>query len=55
MPKQTKKAAPRKFTTVVRDAVTGRFLPKKAAKRRSASTVTQRIRLGRRGSKNKRK
>ncbi len=50
-----KKAAPKKFRTVVRDAVTGRFLPKTAAKRRSKTTVTDRIRLGRRGAKQKQK
>ncbi len=46
-----KKAQPKKFTTVVRDAVSGRFLPKSAAKRRPKTTVTQRVRLGRRGKK----
>jgi hypothetical protein len=46
-----KKAQPKrkKFTTVVRDTVSGRFLPKGAAKRRPKTTVTQRVRLGRRG------
>jgi hypothetical protein len=42
---------PKKFTTVVRDAVSGRFLPKSAAKRRPKTTITQRVRLGRRGQK----
>jgi hypothetical protein len=46
-----KKAQPKNFTTVVRDAVSGRFLPKSAAKRRPKTTVTQRIRLGGRRKK----
>jgi len=53
MARQSKKAAPKRFRTVVRDAVTGRFLPKAAAKRRPKTTVTDRIRLGRRGAKRK--
>lgn len=55
MARQHKKAVPRRFRTVVRDAVTGRFLPKSAAKRRPKTTVTNRIRLGRRGAKQKKK
>lgn len=55
MVKQNKKAGPKRFRTVVRDAVTGRFLPRTAAKRRPKTTVTDRIRLGRRGTKQRRK
>ncbi len=43
-----RKAEPKSFATVVRDAVTGRFLPKSAAKSRSKATITERIRPGRR-------
>lgn len=44
----------RKFITVVRDAITGRFLRKGAAKRRPRTTVTQRVPLKRRGKKRRR-
>ncbi len=37
--------------SAVRDAITGRFLPKRAAKRRPKTTVTERIRTGLRANK----
>ncbi len=55
MARQAKRAGSKKFRTVVRDAVTGRFLPKRAVKRRPKTTVTDRIRVGRRGTKPTRK
>ena len=55
MARQNKKAGPRRFRTVVRDAVTGRFLPKSAAKRRPKTTVVSRLGLGRRGAKQNKK
>ncbi len=55
MAKQNKKGGTKRFRTVVRDAVTGRFAPKTAAKRRPKTTVTNRIRLGRTGAKQKQK
>jgi hypothetical protein len=55
MAPRIKKTRPKTLRTVVRDAVTGRFLPKTAAKRRPKTTVTERIRVGRAGTKKKRK
>lgn len=55
MARRNKKAAPKSFRTVVRDAATGRFAPKTAAKRRPKTTVINRIRLGRTGAKQKKK
>ncbi len=55
MARKSKKAEPKGFRTAVRDAVTGRFLPKAAAKRRPKTTITDRIRLGRPSAKKKRK
>lgn len=40
--------------TVVRDTITGRFLPRATARRRPKTTVTQRIRLRRPGANKKR-
>ncbi len=42
-----------KFTTRVRSAVTGRFVPKSRAKSSPRTTVTERIRIGRRGKSKK--
>jgi hypothetical protein len=47
MARHSKKAGPKGFRSAVRDAVTGRFVSKKAAKRRPKTTVTERIRFGR--------
>jgi hypothetical protein len=55
MAKRNKKAATKRFRTVVRDAVTGRFVPKTAAKQRPKTTVINRIHLGRTGAKQKKK
>jgi hypothetical protein len=43
--------AKKKTRSAVRDAITGRFLPQSAAKRRPKTTVTERIRFGRRAKK----
>jgi hypothetical protein len=49
-----RRSAKPKFTTRVRSAVTGRFVKSSQAKRSPRSTVTERIRIGRRGKGKKR-
>jgi hypothetical protein len=50
-----RKQPKRRFVTRVRSAVTGRFVKTSQAKRSPRTTVTERIRIGRRGGKAKKR